>query len=193
MKQYFVDLKDLVHEKISFQDSFEAGGIDFAADNVRQVGPLDWAASAERAGAEIRIHGSLKTNMELMCSRCLEPARYEITKPFDLFFRQRDEQMFESYFLDFDPDQGLVAARNWEEQLLRKLRFCRLFLAIVTVVGLALWPVIPAAGLALILAGTGSMAAAALVLVARDTRKARPALIQGAAPGLAVLLTLITL
>src|SRR5688572_22995421 len=95
MTRYFVDLKDLVHEKISFEDSFEPGVIDFAADNVRQSGPLDWAASAERAGAEIRIHGSLKTSVELMCSRCLEPARCDITKPFDLFFRERDDQMFD--------------------------------------------------------------------------------------------------
>jgi uncharacterized protein len=95
MPQYFVDLKDLVHEKISFEDSFEPGLIDFSADNVRQAGPLDWSAAAERAGVEVRIHGSLKTTMELTCSRCLEPAKYEITKPFDLFFRQRDEQMFD--------------------------------------------------------------------------------------------------
>ncbi|HYR91578.1 MAG TPA: DUF177 domain-containing protein [Terriglobia bacterium] len=94
MTRYFVDLKDLTHEKVSFQGSFEPGTIDFA-DNVRQVGPLDWSASAERAGGEIRINGSLKATFEQMCSRCLEPARCEITKPFDLFFRQRDAQMFD--------------------------------------------------------------------------------------------------
>jgi uncharacterized protein len=95
MTQYFVDLKDLVREKISFKDSFEPGIIDFTADGIRQVVPLDWVASAERAGAEVRIHGSLKTGVELTCSRCLEPARCEIAKPFDLFFRQRDEKMFD--------------------------------------------------------------------------------------------------
>ena len=33
--------------------------------------------------------------MELMCSRCLEPARLDVRKSFDLFFRQRDELMFD--------------------------------------------------------------------------------------------------
>lgn len=93
--RYFVDLKGLAHEKVSFQGSFEPGGVDFAGDNIRQVAPLDWSASAERAGGEIRIVGSLKTIVELACSRCLEPARYDISKPFDLFFRQRDEAMFD--------------------------------------------------------------------------------------------------
>jgi uncharacterized protein len=95
MTQYFVDLKDLVDEKVSLNGSFEPGNIDFSRDNVRQSAPLDWTASAERAGGEIRINGSLKTTVEMTCSRCLEPARHDINKSFDLFFRQRDEMLFD--------------------------------------------------------------------------------------------------
>jgi uncharacterized protein len=95
MTKHFVDLKDLAHEKVSFAGSFEPGVVEFGSENIRQVGPLDWSASAERAGAEVRINGELKTGVESMCSRCLEPARCEIARPFDLFFRQRDEQMFD--------------------------------------------------------------------------------------------------
>ena len=95
MSRFFVDLKDLAHEKISFEASFEPGVVDFGSENVQQVGPLDWSASAERAGDEIRVAGSLNTSLELACSRCLEPARVTINKPFDLFFRQRDEEMFD--------------------------------------------------------------------------------------------------
>src|SRR5215470_2122011 len=93
--QYFVDLKDLAHEKLSFQAIFEPGVVDLGAENLRQVGNLDWAASAERAGAEIRIAGKLDTNVEVACSRCLETARVHVNKPFDLFFRERDEAMFD--------------------------------------------------------------------------------------------------
>jgi len=95
MSDYFVDLKDLAHEKISFSASFDPGLGDFGSDNLRQVGPLDWTASAERAGAEIRINGTLTTTIECPCSRCLEAARIAISKPFDLFFRERDEEMFD--------------------------------------------------------------------------------------------------
>src|SRR5438876_846840 len=95
MRKYFVELKDLAHDKISFEASFEPGVVDFGSENVRQVGTVDWSASAERAGDEIRIAGSLSTLVELSCSRCLEPARITITKPFDLFFRRRHEQMFD--------------------------------------------------------------------------------------------------
>src|SRR5687768_9777990 len=95
MTQYFVDLKDLVDEKVSLQGSFEPGGVDFSRDNVRQLTPLDWSASAERAGGEIRINGSLETTLEMTCSRCLEPAKQDINKSFDLYFRRRDQMVFD--------------------------------------------------------------------------------------------------
>ena len=95
MTDYFVDLRDLVDEKVSLKGSFEPGDIDFSRDNVRQVAALNWNATAERAGNEIRINGALKIAVEMMCSRCLESARQEINKSFDLFFRQRDELMFD--------------------------------------------------------------------------------------------------
>src|SRR5262245_2721001 len=94
MSEYFVDLKDLEQDKVSLEGVFEPGAIEFAPE-VRQVNPLIWNASAERAGEEIRISGSLNTVVEQSCSRCLDPARCEISKPFDLYFRQRDQEMFD--------------------------------------------------------------------------------------------------
>ena len=93
--QYFVDLKDLAQDKISFEASFEPGVVDFGSENLRQVGALDWTTTAERAGDEVRITGTLNTTLEQMCSRCLEPARVGISKPFDLYFRERNEAMFD--------------------------------------------------------------------------------------------------
>jgi uncharacterized protein len=95
MPEYFVDLKDLEQDKVSLEGSFDPGAIDFASEGVRQAGPLVWNATAERAGAEVRIAGELRTQVEFPCSRCLEPARSEVSRPFDLFFRQRDEDMFD--------------------------------------------------------------------------------------------------
>jgi uncharacterized protein len=94
MSGYFVDLKDLAQDKLSFEASFEPGIVDFGVD-MRQIGSLDWSATAQRVGAEIRINGTLSTSVEFACSRCLEEARVEVRKPFDLFFRERDEEMFD--------------------------------------------------------------------------------------------------
>jgi uncharacterized protein len=95
MSQYYVDLKDLGQDKVSFEASFDPGVLDFGPENIRQIGLLDWSASAERAGEEIRIAGSLGVTVEVACSRCLEPARSTINKPFDLFFREHDATLFD--------------------------------------------------------------------------------------------------
>ncbi|OBI21879.1 epimerase [Mycobacterium sp. E2327] len=72
--------------------------------------------------------------------------------------------------------------------------FYNLFLAIVTLLGIP--PVImgdKAVGVALILAGVGSMAAAAIVLVFSARDKARAAVIQGTFPVIAIVLVVLGL
>ena len=71
--------------------------------------------------------------------------------------------------------------------------FYNLFLAIITVIGLALFASEPGVGTALALAGTGSMLAAAVVLVTHDRSMLRAGLIQGTLPTLAVLFLLAAL
>jgi putative membrane protein len=69
--------------------------------------------------------------------------------------------------------------------------FYNLFLAIGAAVGIALMPTHQDAGVALVVFGTGSMLAAALVLVTSDRAKARAAVVQGAFPALALLSLLV--
>jgi putative membrane protein len=71
--------------------------------------------------------------------------------------------------------------------------FYNLFLAIIALVGVALMRSEHWAGSALALAGTGSMLAAALVLVTHDRSMVRAALTQGTLPALAVLFLLLEL
>ena len=65
--------------------------------------------------------------------------------------------------------------------------FYNLFLAIVAGVGIVLAPIVGGVGYALVLAGVGSMLAAALVLFVSSPGKRRAAVTQGAIPLLAVL------
>lgn len=66
-----------------------------------------------------------------------------------------------------------------------------LMLAIVTIIGVCLVFALPAAGFALLFAGTGSMLIAALYLVATDRTKLRAAAMQGTIPLLAIVATAI--
>src|SRR6185436_258695 len=103
MSKYRVDLKDLTH-KLSLEGTFEPGDIEFTESDLRQSGPLSWTVNAERAGEEIRISGTLTGSVELSCSRCLELARCGISRSFDLFFRQREEEMFDEDDIELSED-----------------------------------------------------------------------------------------
>ena len=65
--------------------------------------------------------------------------------------------------------------------------FYNLFLAVGTVAGIAFVPDNHDVGVALIVFGTGSMVAAATVLITSDGSKARAAAVQGLFPALALL------
>ena len=72
--------------------------------------------------------------------------------------------------------------------------FYNLFLAIVSVIGIAIAAGASApVGIALMLAGTGSMLAAAVVLILSDRSKARAASVQGLFPLIAVVLLVVAL
>jgi putative membrane protein len=66
--------------------------------------------------------------------------------------------------------------------------FYNLFLGIVTVVGIVIGKEHHAVGLALMFAGTGSMLAAAVVLLVSSPDKARAAITQGTLPLIAIVL-----
>jgi putative membrane protein len=72
--------------------------------------------------------------------------------------------------------------------------FYNLFLAIITMIGIVIGGLeYYGVGLALILAGTGSMLAAALVLLLSSPNKARAAITQGALPLIAIVLLVVGL
>jgi putative membrane protein len=69
--------------------------------------------------------------------------------------------------------------------------FYNLFLAIGAIVGIGLAGADRSASVALVVASTGSMVGAALVLVTSDRSKARAALVQGVFPALSLLALLV--
>jgi uncharacterized protein len=109
MASNYIDLKDLAHDKVELEGTFEPGVLDFSAESVRQIRPLVWTATAERAGTEIRICGKLETAVELPCSRCLETAVYPVSKSFDLFFRQSDHNLYDEDDIELSEEDTRTA------------------------------------------------------------------------------------
>jgi len=84
----FLSVKEMEKRKIRFDETFQAGQIDFSGEDLEQGSPLQAAGSAElllHTGGEVRIQGRYTVEMTAQCDRCLGRARFPLDEIFDLF------------------------------------------------------------------------------------------------------------
>jgi uncharacterized protein len=91
----FIKTKELELRKLAFDENFEPGTIDLGQE-IRQKTPLRASGRAElireTRGArdvveDIRLVGSMSTQVEIRCARCLDPVRRDVSESFDLLYR----------------------------------------------------------------------------------------------------------
>jgi uncharacterized protein len=91
----FIEIRELEHHPVEFQEEFNPGAIDFGAD-LRQCTPLHSSGSAQlveehhgkhQVIKDIRLNGNVATSIELPCARCLEPVLQDVDRSFDLLYR----------------------------------------------------------------------------------------------------------
>jgi len=82
----FIDIHELERDALQFKEVLQQGRINFGPD-VRQTAPMEVSGAAELLGNEIHVTGTLSTELESICDRCLEPLRRPVDLEFDLFYR----------------------------------------------------------------------------------------------------------
>ena len=103
----FIALEQLEEEPVRFEETFAPDQMEYATEGLRQVAPLKVAGIASLLGAEIHVRGSLATQLELECARCIEPVAQTVKRDFDLYYRSLDES----------PEQDEIAVPRGEEEL----------------------------------------------------------------------------
>jgi len=95
-----------------FSRTFQPGDVGQEGDAYRIVAPVHLDFELHKDKDKFRLVGTAKTELELLCSRCLEPFRMPVDSPFDLRFlpateiaaddeREVQEEDFEtSYYRD---------------------------------------------------------------------------------------------
>ena len=97
----FLSVKEMELRKVRFDETFEAGQMDFSGEDLQQDSPLKADGVAEvlaHSEGEVRIQGRYTVVMTAQCDRCLKQARFPLEKSFDLFYRPasviaRDEEV----------------------------------------------------------------------------------------------------
>ena len=89
----FLHIRDMEVRPIEFDLTFSPGEVDFSDTGLRQKSAMHVEGLAELLSSvqEIRLRGTLTTEMEGDCERCLEPAVAPVRWSFDLFYRPAED------------------------------------------------------------------------------------------------------
>ena len=125
----FLDVKELAVHKIRIRKSYAPGTVNYHSGEFRQVEPLEVRATAELVDSQIRVSGTLHTQLELGCARCLESVTEEVSRDFDLYYRAvasiaREEEVhlkLDDTEIGFFQGEGLFLADILAEQVILAL------------------------------------------------------------------------
>ena len=68
----------------SFSRTFQPQDVGDEVDAYRVAAPVEVAFDIHKDKEKFRLVGRVKTELELLCSRCLEPFRFPVDAPFDV-------------------------------------------------------------------------------------------------------------
>lgn len=72
--------------EISFAHRYEPAEIDLDDETAQIVGQIEVMGNARRSSEIARLRGDLRGNLEVACSRCLQPIQFELNAPFEIDF-----------------------------------------------------------------------------------------------------------
>jgi uncharacterized protein len=75
----------------SFSRTFQPQELGDEGDTYRVSAPVDLTFDIHKDKDKFRLVGRVKTELELPCSRCLEPFRFPVDAPFDVRFLPASE------------------------------------------------------------------------------------------------------
>jgi uncharacterized protein len=70
----------------AFSHSYAPGEVELVDEGARLISAAEVVGSASRKGEEVRVRGSIKTEVELLCDRCAAPRRTPLEIEFDARF-----------------------------------------------------------------------------------------------------------
>ena len=98
-----------------FSRTFEPGDVGPVEDAYRIVAPVRLDFDVHKDKDRFRLEGTVGTELELLCSRCLDPFRLPVEAPFDLRYHPAAEMS-----LDEDrevPDEDLETSYYRDDQI----------------------------------------------------------------------------
>jgi uncharacterized protein len=105
-----IEVENLKERAEPFSHSYAPEEVELEDEGARLLAPAEVEGSASRKGQEVRVRGSIKTEVELSCDRCLAPSRAPLEVEFDARFIPQSAAARESDNVELlAEDLGLAA------------------------------------------------------------------------------------
>ena len=72
--------------EIDFEETYNPKSVDLDDETAQIAGPIKVEGTARRSSGIARVKGNLLGNLEIACSRCLQPANFELDTRFEVDF-----------------------------------------------------------------------------------------------------------
>jgi uncharacterized protein len=86
-----LDVSKIRQAQDHFERTFEPSQVAMPDDEYRIVAPVHLAFDIHKDKDKFRVVGTVRTELELPCSRCLEPFRMPVDRAFDLRYHPQAE------------------------------------------------------------------------------------------------------
>jgi uncharacterized protein len=91
-----LELSKIRQAETSFERTFEPSQVAMADDPYQIVAPVRLSFDVHKDKDKFRLVGTVRTELELPCSRCLEPYRMPVDQAFDLRYHPAAEASSEA-------------------------------------------------------------------------------------------------
>ena len=105
-----IEVENLTSAGTPFEHTYGAEEVDLEDEGARLVADAAVRGSASRKGEEVRLRGEVRTEVELLCDRCLGPSRTPLAVEFDASFIPQEAEAAKAENVELlSEDLGLSA------------------------------------------------------------------------------------
>jgi uncharacterized protein len=91
-----LELSNIRRPQTRFDRTFDPSEVAMQDDPYQIVAPVHLGFDIHKDKDKFRLVGTVRTELELLCSRCLEPFRLPVDQPFDLRYHPQSEASTEA-------------------------------------------------------------------------------------------------
>jgi uncharacterized protein len=105
-----IEVENLREKAEAFSHSYAAEEVEIEDEGARLVAPAEVRGEASLRGEEVRVRGTIKTEVELLCDRCAAPRRAPLEVEFDTRFIPQTAAASEADNVELLPEDLGIAA-----------------------------------------------------------------------------------